>query len=274
MTNKRILPLLQCPKTKNPLEMSGDSLRVTGADVSYPIIRGVPIFSDEGSSVTVHPQDHLSNEISEAARRVVNETDGLVLNLSAGGSRVKSPNVVELEYSIFRYTDVVGDAHALPFKDCSFDACICMNAFEHYRDPKRVATELLRVLKPGATLFMHTAGLQPLHEPPHHYYNVTRFGLSEWLNGFEIEQIRVSENFNPAFALSWLISELERGVSWHQGPLDALRLRRARLGEVMKFWRDPGARNGKLWDVFQNLDPHTLDTCAAGWEAKARKPIK
>jgi hypothetical protein len=104
-----------------------------GAGITYPIVRGVPVFSAEGSAVGIHNEGHLSNEINEAARQIINETNGLVLNLSAGGSRVKSSNVIELEYSIFRHTDIVGDAHALPFfKDGSFDACICMNAFEHY----------------------------------------------------------------------------------------------------------------------------------------------
>lgn len=196
-----------------------------------------------------------------------------MLNLSAGGSRVKSPNDVELEYSIVRHTDIVGDAHPLPFKDSSFDACICMNAFEHYRDPQKVAAELLRVLKPGATLFMHTAGLQPLHKPLHHYYNVTRFVLSKWLRGFEIEHITVSVNFNPAYALSWLISELERGVLWHQGAVTSLRLRNSKPGQFMKFWRQPSSRREKLWQLFKNLDQQTAEICAAGWEAKVRKPL-
>lgn len=120
---------------------------------------------------------------------------------------------------------------------------------------------------------MHTAGLQPLHEPPHHYYNVTRFGLSEWLRGFEIEHITVSDNFNPAYALFWLISDLERDVLWHQGALASLRLRNSKLGQVMKSWRQPSSRKGKLWQLFQNLDQQTAEIYAAGWEAKVRKPL-
>lgn len=272
MRRPDLISILQCPTTRRGLELSAHELRDESGAHCYPLVHGVPVFSEEGLNVRVHPADHLSNAIADDAQRVIDEADGLVLNLSAGGSKERNPRVVELEYSIFRHTDVVGDAHVLPFKDNVFGACICMNAFEHYREPRLVALEILRVLKPGGTLFMHTAALQPIHEPPHHYYNVTRFGLAEWLKGFDIAHIRVSENFNPAYALSWLVSELERGVLANQGVLASLKLRNAKLGQIMKFWRDPSSRQGSLWKIFESLDPQTRETCAAGWEARVRKP--
>jgi SAM-dependent methyltransferase len=272
MKRSELLPILQCPSTRQGLRLADHDICDDSGRHRYPVVHGVPIFSEEGLNVRVHPPDHLSNAIADDAQRVVDEADGLVLNLSAGGSKERQPKVVELEYSIFRHTDVVGDAHVLPFKDNVFGACICMNAFEHYREPRLVALEILRVLKPGGTLFMHTAALQPIHEPPHHYYNVTRYGLAEWLKGFDVEQIRVSENFSPAYALSWLISEIERGVLANQGVLASLKLRNAKLGQIMKFWRDPSSRDGGLWKIFESLDPQTRETCAAGWEAKVHKP--
>jgi SAM-dependent methyltransferase len=268
-----LVAFLQCPRSKGKLALKTHETVISTQGNEYPLISGVPVFTDDGPNVVVQPEGHLSNSINPDAQRLVDSTSGMVLNLSAGGTAEKRPNVVELEYSIFRNTDVVGDAHQLPFRDEVFDACICMNAFEHYREPHVVAEEVFRVLKPGGTLFMHTAALQPIHEPPHHYYNTTRYGLAQWLGGFEIEHIKVSENFNPAYALSWLISEIERGAAWHRGPREAKRLRDARLSDVMKFWRDPSSRKGRLWDLFVNLDESTREICAAGWEARARKPL-
>jgi SAM-dependent methyltransferase len=270
-----LIPLLQCPGTKEPLVCHDQDGRVLRGPegITYPVVRGVPVFTEEGCGVCIHADSHLSNSISRDAQYIIESTSGMVLNLSAGGTATKHSNVVELEYSIFRHTDVVGDAHQLPFLDNIFDACICMNAFEHYRQPHQVAKELLRVLKPGGTFFMHTAALQPIHEAPHHYYNTTRYGLAAWLEGFDVQHIKVSDNFNPAYALSWLISEIERGMAGHHGFRAAKQLRSARLGEVMEFWRDPRSRKGKLWDLFINLDLSTLEACAAGWEALARKPL-
>jgi SAM-dependent methyltransferase len=268
-----LIPLLRCPRSQEAVRLKNSQSLASAGGVEYAVVHGVPVFTEEGSDVSVHPEAHLSNAINSDAQTLIDTTEGLVLNLSAGGTSKRQPNVVELEYSIFRNTDVVGDAHQLPFKDGVFDACICMNAFEHYREPHRVAKEILRVLKPGATLLMHTAALQPIHEPPHHYYNTTRYGLAAWLEGFDIEHIRVSDNFNPAYGLSWLVSEIERGAAWHQGPRAAELLKNAKLGEVMQFWRDPKSRKGRLWDLFVNLDTSTREICAAGWEARARKPI-
>lgn len=275
MNIEELLPILRCPKTQSGLECRGDMLlSKTDFSQAYPLIHGVPVFTPDGRMVTRHSPSHISNAISGEALKIISESNGLCLNLSAGGSDVKPENVVELEYSVFRNTDVVGDSHNLPFRDEVFNACICMNAFEHYRDPKLAASEIFRVLKPGGRLFLHTAGMQPLHEAPHHYYNVTKFGLAEWLADFEVKHLRVSENFQPEYALSWLISEIERGISHHQGPVASQKFRNMQMGDMMKFWRDSSSRGSLEWEIFDHLDSETREICAAGWEALAEKPKK
>ena len=87
----------------------------------------------------------------------------------------------------------MGDAHHLPFLDATFDAVVTFNTFEHLYDPPRAAAEIHRVLKPGGRLILQTAFLQPLHEPPHHYYNTTEFGLRRWFSDFEITRMHVSD---------------------------------------------------------------------------------
>ncbi|MFM7292627.1 MAG: methyltransferase domain-containing protein [Planctomycetia bacterium] len=272
MTIESLTTILRCPASGGTLRRSGETL-VAADGTTYPIVQGIPVFTPAGRDTVVHPADHLSNSLAPDAVAVATGTTGLVLNLSAGGSGTKLPNVVELEYSIFRNTDVVGDAHRLPFADNVFAGCICMNAFEHYRSPKDVAAEILRVLQPGGTFLMHTADLQPLHEAPHHYFNATCFGVAEWLSGFAGVELTVSPNFNPVFALSWLASELQAGVAAHQGPAAARIFETSTLHDVLTFWRNPEARSGRLWQVFQNLDQATQRTCAAGWQARAVKPV-
>jgi SAM-dependent methyltransferase len=113
---------------------------------------------------TIMPNNHLSNEISAEALAIIRDAKGFVLNLSAGGSLEKFDHVIEVEYAIFRHTDIVADAHVLPFDDDAFEAVIVMNAFEHYRDPELVSAELHRVLKPGGVIYIQTAFLQPPRE--------------------------------------------------------------------------------------------------------------
>ena len=270
MDLEKLIPLLECPITKRPLALNGEKLISEGEICSYKIVSGVPLLVNNSNFVENKKEDHVSNQLSEKAMEFIESFDGLVLNLSAGGSISKSNNVIELEFSIFRNTDVVGDAHHLPFRDMVFDACVCMNAFEHYKNPSKVFSEVHRVLKPGGELFLHTAGLQPLHEAPNHFYNVTRYGLEEWLKDFQSIQIEVSDNFNPVYSLSWMASEIEKGID-EKDPEGQSLFNQITLGEMVEFWRNPNLRNGKVWDIFKHADNHTKEICAAGWQARAKK---
>lgn len=268
-----ILPLLRCPETGSRLERESEfRLRCLDGTAHYPIVNGVPVFTPEGDNVKIHSDLHVSNALPPEAHEIIRGCPGNVLNLSAGGTPSKAPNVIEFEYSIFRNTDVAGDAHRLPFADETFDAVLCLNAFEHYRDPRQVAAEVRRSLKPGGIFFMHTAALQPVHEPPHHYYNITRYGLAEWLKEFGELELKVSENFNPGYALSWIASELRCGLESLEDGRPLNDFVQASLGELAELWDKPETRNESLlWQAFQRLPQATKETCAAGWQARAVK---
>ena len=185
-----LLDILRCPVTGEHLKRrDADTLESVTSGRCWPILNERPVFTSDGVNTIQHPDTHISNPLTTEAVRIINQAAGRVLNLSAGGTSNRYPNVVEVEYSMFRNTNVIADAHNLPFKDEVFEAVICLNAFEHYRDPEGVMRQIHRVLKPGGRLYLHTAFLQPLHEAPHHYFNCTEFGLAEWLKHFTIETI-------------------------------------------------------------------------------------
>jgi ubiquinone/menaquinone biosynthesis C-methylase UbiE len=46
------------------------------------------------------------------------------------------------------------DAMNLLFRNDLFDACVCINAFEHIPDPGKALVELVRVMKPGAYAYI------------------------------------------------------------------------------------------------------------------------
>jgi SAM-dependent methyltransferase/glycosyltransferase involved in cell wall biosynthesis len=270
---ERLKDLLVCPETGEDLrwDESRSSLVSTESGRAWPIVDGRPVFIPAGSAVARHANEHLSNPLPPEALELIRSTDGFVLNLSAGGTDTRRANVIEAEYAIFRNTDVVADAHQLPFRDESFEAVVSLNAFEHYRDPVRAAQEIWRVLKPGGRLLLRTAFLQPIHEEPFHFFNCTRYGLEQWLANFEIDDIRVSENFNPIHALSWLASDLDSGFA-ELSPEQSRAFQRVRVEELVEFWREEDARNGPLPEMFEALPDDTQQRTAAGWQASARKP--
>lgn len=270
--NDAVLAILRCPETGEPLERDGDELRSVRSGRRWPIVDGRPVFTKEGRNVQRHPPEHVSNPLPEQAIALIESTKGPVLNLSGGAASLTFGHVIEVEYSLFRTTNVAADAHRLPFGDAVFDAVICLNAFEHFRDPQAVAEEIRRVLRPGGKLFIHTAFMQPLHEAPHHYFNCTKYGLREWLKQFSIEQVRVSNNFNPAYAFSWLASDLEAAFAASVSEKAAANFRSAPVGSFASLWRDEGSRQSPLWQAFFDLPDDVQERFAAGWEVLAHRP--
>ncbi|MCR5876539.1 class I SAM-dependent methyltransferase [Phenylobacterium sp. J426] len=78
------------------------------------------------------------------------------------------------------HTQVLADAHDLPFLDATFDAVWIQAVLEHVLDPPRVVSEIHRVLKPEGLVFADTPFLQHVHEGA---YDFTRYTLSghRWL---------------------------------------------------------------------------------------------
>jgi hypothetical protein len=70
--------------------------------------------------------------------------------LGAGSTARRHPNCVEFEHKIFRHTDVVGDAHAPPFRDNGFDRVFAFNVFEHLRQPRSRRVKSTVSLSPAA----------------------------------------------------------------------------------------------------------------------------
>ncbi|MBV9492523.1 MAG: class I SAM-dependent methyltransferase [Verrucomicrobia bacterium] len=275
---ERLLPILRCPETKKPLEVGPDgNLRTTDGSRSWRLVAGRPNLFPHLDAPQVLPESHLSNPLPENAISLIEEArGGLVLNLSAGGTAKRFENVVEAEAAVFRHTDLVADAHNLPFVDGAFEAVIAMNAFEHYRDPKRAANELFRVLRPGGRVLIRTAFLQPLHEKPWHFYNCTRYGLEEWFKEFETLQLHVSDNFSPGYSISWLASECEAALRRDASPAAADQFKGASMERIISFWRggQQARATDEVWSALAQLPQAAQESIAAGFEYFGRRPLR
>lgn len=267
-----LLPLMACPGCRERLTVAGRAVECSACGGRYPIHAGRPAFLPGNAIPRVMPVEHISNQPPRGLQDWMTWFDGWILNIGAGGTGVKLENVVEMEYSIFRHTDVAADAHRLPFADAAFDAVVSFNTFEHLYDPEAAAAEIHRVLKPGGRLVVHTAFLQPVHEPPHHYYNTTEFGLRRWFRSFDIDGVSVSENFNPAHVIAWLISELLRTVEQTEGKAARDRLAASSLEFWRSSWEEPDGRKHPLWDILRRMPQEHQMRYAAGFQLDARKP--
>jgi SAM-dependent methyltransferase len=268
-SRSRLESILVCPACRRALRFESEETICAACDISYRKQNGVTVFLDR--SAEMMPADHQSNPLGPEFETMLARGDGLTLHLGAGATAVRYPSCVEFEHKIFRHTDVVGDAHRLPFGDNVFDRVFAFNVFEHLRDPKTAAAEIHRVLKPGGVLMLHTAFLQALHEAPHHFYNATEFGVREWFAQFEIERCEVSANFSPGVMLGFLTASLLETLRQSEVTIaEQQTIAETRLGDWADFWN----RNATPPPGFQALEklPQELQKrVAAGFELRAHK---
>jgi SAM-dependent methyltransferase len=96
----------------------------------------------------------------------------VILNVGCGtgGFNVAAAGAGALTYGVDASSEAVGiaadrtgdgrvvhaPAEALPFVDRSFDLVYCYSTLEHVADARRAVGEMVRVLKPGGLLYLHT----------------------------------------------------------------------------------------------------------------------
>ncbi|GAA0569534.1 hypothetical protein GCM10009416_04960 [Craurococcus roseus] len=273
----RLLPLLRCPEGGGTLAVSPDGAALVSEDGRrWPLVRGRPLLFPGMDAPRISPDGHVSNSLPDSALALIKGTAGPVLHLSAGGTAERFEHVVEAEAAVFRHTDVLADAHRLPFADGAFEAVVALNAFEHYREPRRAALEILRVLKPGGRVLVRTAFLQPLHEAPWHFFNCTRHGLEAWFEGFEAEALRVSDNFHPGHSLCWIASECEAALRGRVSDAAADAFLATTAARLVGLWRAPEAGRGAgdpVWSGLASLPQDAQEAIAAGFEFVGRRPV-
>ena len=270
--NEGVANVICCPACHAALRSGWRQLQCEGCGIVYRLQNEVPIFIQE--DVVAVASDHVSNPIGADFEAILRKGNEFILHIGAGATAQKYSNCIEFEHKIFKHTDVVGDAHHLPFRDASFDRVFAFNVFEHLREPARAATEIARVLKPNGSVTIHTAFLQAVHEEPAHFYNTTEYGLREWFADFEIEKLSVSPNFSPGMMLAYLTSSVlavmqESGVAWREQTT----VRETTLGEWADFWAGKTGRPDGF-ETLQKLPQSSQKRIAAGFELIGRKPIR
>jgi len=83
--------------------------------------------------------------------------------------------------------DLLGDAHALPFKNLSFDAVLSYAVLEHLHNPFVAIMEVERVLKPGGIYVGTVSQGEPFHAS---YFHHTAWGFVSAITAVTSLEIR------------------------------------------------------------------------------------
>ncbi|MFC4048936.1 class I SAM-dependent methyltransferase [Actinomadura syzygii] len=176
---------------------------------------------------------HFAQALADAGARCAGVDHSLAELTSLG---VPAPNTI------------VGSALALPFRAGSIDVCFSSNVLEHVVRPWRMAGEMVRVTKPGGTVFLSfTNWLSPWggHETsPWHY-----FGGDRAARRYERRNGRPPKNL---YGQSLHPVSVSAALEWARGRddvrvLDALPRYHPRWAEGIV--RVPGLREIATWNL-------------------------
>jgi SAM-dependent methyltransferase len=236
-----IVNALRCPACTARLSLGPGGLTCEGAECqrTFPIINGIPIVID-GSKSVFEIDDFLSgsttyfqeeSRLRRFAKRVLPDLRTNVrsrpnfarfVDLVLGASRAPRVLVigggilgigmdvltnaadielVETDVSLGPRTQLVCDAHDLPFQDASFDGVVAQAVLEHVLDPQRCVDEIHRVLAPGGYIYVETPFMQQVHGGKYDFTRFTYLGHRRLLRHFD--QLDGGIVGGPAIALAW-----------------------------------------------------------------------
>jgi len=109
--------------------------------------------------------------------------------------------LVETDVSFGPRTQLICDAHDLPFEDNSFDGVVVQGVLQYLLEPSRCVREVERVLKPDGLVYAESAFMQQVVQGRYDFTRFTHLGLRRLFRHFkEVDSGPVG---GPGMALSW-----------------------------------------------------------------------
>jgi len=137
-----------------------------------------------------------------------------VLVIGAGDSEILLQNDCDIVFSDVAQgslTQLICDAHDIPFPDGYFDAVFAVAVMEHVLDPQRCVSEIVRVLSSEGFVYSITPFMQQVHMGRYDFTRFTHLGHRLLFRQFSEERSGVSNA--QGMVLAWSIERFFCGFS-------------------------------------------------------------
>ncbi|MFN8177542.1 MAG: methyltransferase domain-containing protein [bacterium] len=250
---------LRCPACRASVVVREDRVECAGGCPPFPVRNGVPVLVDERDCVLTHEEilrsaNAFNRPRSRAevwAKRLVpspsrNVTGARVrkrfMSLVGEGNRspailrvgngedavtfddLPASRVVSSDLFFYPGTNVVCDAHRIPFADETFDGVTGIAVLEHVADPARAVAEIHRVLRPRGVVLAETPFMQQVHGGAFDFTRFTDLGHRRLFRSFE--EIERGACGGTGMSLAW---------AWHYFLLSLLGGRGKRRRPITAF---------------------------------------
>lgn len=132
-----------------------------------------------------------------------------LLDVGAGGRRI-TPQTTTFDAAASPEIDIVGDIHAMPIADDSFDCVFCTGTLEHVTDPWTAIREIYRVTKPGGIVHIDLPFIQGFHADPNDYWRFTLEGLRQLCKPFV--ELESGVHIGPTCGVVWILREWANSI--------------------------------------------------------------
>lgn len=112
--------------------------------------------------------------------------------------------VIESDVAFGERTNLICDAHDIPFSDETFDGVIIQAVLEHIVNPQECIAEIYRVLKKDGFVYSETPFMQQVHLGRYDFTRFTHLGHRRLFRNFE--EIESGAACGSGMALAWSYS--------------------------------------------------------------------
>ncbi len=270
-----VLPLLRCPESHEKLVIDDkrEVLIELGGLRRWPIADGRPILTrDAALHAAMGEEPRHAALLPQHAVELARSTEDFVLHLNAGWARIGLENVITVDSAIYPNTDIVADAHNLPFDDESLGAVILCSGLHQFSNSSRVIAEIRRVLKVRGQIFIQTPFLQADDRSSPHFFHATRSGLETWMKGFQTDLLRVPDHLKAHRTFARLAADVDAGLKSDVSAAAAARFRSTEVQHWIEHEHDAPQQNDEsAWAEIAQLSEQTEERLAAGFEFLGHK---